>query len=63
MRSLRQTWTHEEDERLKELVAQGATALRASAALKRRLAMVRARARKLGCPFPPAKKRWVFEPS
>jgi hypothetical protein len=46
-------WTKEEDERLKALVAQGASVVKAAAALKRKIVSVRARARTLGCPFPP----------
>jgi GcrA cell cycle regulator len=46
-------WTAEQDERLRNLVAQGASIVRAAAALKRKIDAVRGRARKLGCPFPP----------
>lgn len=41
-------WTPEQDQRLTQLAAQGATALRAAAALSRTLMSVRMRARKLG---------------
>jgi hypothetical protein len=44
-------WTPEQDERLKVLAAQGATATRAAAALKRPILSVRVRARKLGVPL------------
>jgi hypothetical protein len=47
------TWTKEEDERLRALVAQGASAVKAAAALKRKIVSVRTRARVLGYPFPP----------
>jgi hypothetical protein len=46
-------WTKEEDERLRAFVAQGASVVKAAATLKRRIISVRARARVLGCPFPP----------
>jgi GcrA cell cycle regulator len=52
MRRLNLHWTPEDDERLKELAAQGASILRAAAALKRSQTVVRQRARKLGCPLP-----------
>jgi hypothetical protein len=41
----------EDDERLKALVTQGASKVRAAAALKRRQAVDRESARQLGCPF------------
>jgi hypothetical protein len=44
------------------LVAQGASTVRAAAALKRRQSVVRERANKLGCPFPTmrdARKKWA----
>ena len=41
-------WTPEHDQRLTQLAAQGATVLRAAAALRRPLNSVRSRARKLG---------------
>jgi hypothetical protein len=44
-------WTPEQDERLKVLAAQEATATRAAAALKRPILSVRVRARKLGVPL------------
>jgi GcrA cell cycle regulator len=62
MRPLVQRWTPEEDERLKVLVAQGASTVRAAAALKRRQSVVRERANKLDCPFPTmrdARKKWA----
>jgi GcrA cell cycle regulator len=45
-------WTPEQDEMLKQLVAKGATAVRAAAALKRTTSAVRVRARKLGLSLP-----------
>jgi hypothetical protein len=66
MRRLCQPWTLEEDERIRSLVAKGASALRASAALKRNKHAVIARARKLGCPFPTvsaARKKWANTPN
>lgn len=45
-------WTPELDERLKELVAQKASVIRASAALNKPLSSVRIRARKLGLELP-----------
>jgi len=45
-------WTPEQDELLKQLVAKGATAVRAAAALKRTTSAVRLRARKLGLSLP-----------
>ncbi len=58
-------WTPEEDERIRAFVAQGATLLRAAAALKRGKDVVAGRARKLGCPFPTLKatrKKWADTP-
>jgi GcrA cell cycle regulator len=66
MHRLIRPWTDEEEERLKALVAQGASIVRAAAALRRREVVVRERARKLGCPFPTlrsARKKWVGTPS
>lgn len=45
-------WTPEQDERLKALAAQGASAIRAAAALKRPVSSVKVRARKLGIDLP-----------
>jgi GcrA cell cycle regulator len=66
MRPLVQRWTPQEDERLKVFVAQGASFIRAAAALKRRQCVVRGRANKLGCPFPTirdVRKKWANTPS
>jgi GcrA cell cycle regulator len=55
-------WTKEEDERLKAFVAQGASVVKAAAALKRKIVSVRVRARSIGCPFPSlsiARKKWA----
>jgi len=51
--SVSRIWTSEDDNRLRALVAKGASKARAGAALGRRNASVGNRARKLGCPFPP----------
>jgi GcrA cell cycle regulator len=59
-RLLRAPWSPKEDERLKTLVASGASVLRVAAAFKCSVSGIRNRARKLGCPFPSireAKKR------
>ena len=46
-------WTEEDNARLKEFVAQGASIIRAAAALHRNIKSVRIQARKVGEPFPP----------
>jgi GcrA cell cycle regulator len=66
MRPLVQPWTVEDDERLRMFVAQGASLVRAAAAFRRRKEMVRQRASKLGCPFPPlriARLKWANTPN
>jgi hypothetical protein len=55
-------WTQDEDDRLRAFVAQGASVVKVAAALKRRIISVRARARALGCPFPPlraVRQKWA----
>jgi hypothetical protein len=47
-----QLWTPEEDDQIRALVAKGASAFRAGAALKRSQFSVYERARKIGAPFP-----------
>jgi hypothetical protein len=65
--SLRKTsWTDTDNERLKALVAQGASLTRAAAAFKRTIVSVQSQARKLGTPFPhrrDARKKWADTPS
>jgi hypothetical protein len=51
-----QPWTAEDDEQIRSLVAKGASAFRASVALKRARPSILQRARKLGCPFPTLKE-------
>jgi hypothetical protein len=46
------SWDDQENERLKALVSSGASAGRASIALKRTILSVQIQARKLGTPFP-----------
>jgi hypothetical protein len=46
------TWTDEERERVKAFATNGASVLRAAAALKRSMKSVRVEARRLGTPFP-----------
>jgi hypothetical protein len=66
MRRLIEPWTAEDEERLRALVAQGASIVRASAAIRRRKVVVRERAKKLGCPFPTlaaARRKWADSPN
>ena len=68
MGSKKQAWSESDIERLKEFVASGASALRASVALKRTLAVTKNKARDLGIPFRSemelkAKRRQVFQNS
>jgi serine/threonine-protein kinase RIO1 len=49
-------WTDQENERLKALVAQGVSIIRAAATFKRTILSVRTQARKIGSPFPPMKE-------
>jgi hypothetical protein len=66
MRRLLEPWTPQDDERLKAMVAQGASIVRAAAALRRRKEIVRARAKKLGCPFAPlrvVRQKWANTPN
>jgi hypothetical protein len=60
------SWSESDVERLKAMVASSASALRASIALKRSLAMTRRKANELGCPFRTAaelrnERRRIFE--
>jgi hypothetical protein len=58
-------WTKEEDERLRALVAQGASVVKVAVALKRKIISVRTHARAIGCPFPPlrvARQKWAGTP-
>jgi GcrA cell cycle regulator len=52
MVGLLKRWTPEEDDRIRAFVAEGASVVRAAAALKRKQHSVAEHARKLGCPFP-----------
>ena len=49
---LSRRWTDGDLDKLRTLVASGASPLRASAALKRSKAIVRIKAREIGVPFP-----------
>lgn len=60
------SWSESDVERLKAMVASGASALRSSIALKRSLAMTRRKANELGYPFRTAaelrnERRPIFE--
>jgi hypothetical protein len=66
MRRILEPWTPQDDERLKAFAAQGASILRVAAALRRRKGIVQARAKKLGCPFPPLRvirQKWANTPN
>ena len=56
-RPLVSPWTAEQDTLLKQMAAQGVSALRAAAALKRNPNAVRVRARKFGILFPSVRER------
>ena len=59
-------WTEADNERIREFVKQGVSIVRAAASLKRTTISVRARARKIGSPFPSMKetrKKWANTPS
>jgi hypothetical protein len=45
-------WTAEDNARVREFVANGASPTRAAAALNRTRVAISERARKIGCPFP-----------
>jgi hypothetical protein len=57
MRRLSRPWSEEDTELLKKLHAAGASALRASVALKRNKSRIMEKARKLGVPFPSLRER------
>jgi hypothetical protein len=64
MRKTKVSWSNEDNERLKALVAAGGTAIRAAGVFNRSTAAVKTRARNLGTPFPPirvARKKWEPE--
>jgi GcrA cell cycle regulator len=52
MKAKYRVWSEEELDRLKAVVASGASALRASVILKRSLKQIKKKARELGVPFP-----------
>jgi hypothetical protein len=55
-RLTKQTWTPEHLARLTQLISEGASAARASVALKRSIGAVQIKANSLGTPFPPVRK-------
>jgi hypothetical protein len=57
VRKLTRPWSDEDTELLRKLHAAGASALRASIALKRGVPYIRARARELGFPFASVRER------
>ena len=64
----KKVWSESDAERLRALIASGASALRASVALKRSLSVTKLKARELGVPFPSeaelrAKRRQIFQNS
>lgn len=64
----KKVWTESDAERLRALIASGASAIRASVALKRSLSVTKLKARELGVPFPSeaelrAKRRRIFQNS
>ena len=61
-------WCDEEIDQLTRLVASGASALRASVALKRSVVQIKRKAREIGVPFPSeaelrTKRRHIFQNS
>ena len=49
-------WTNEDDECLKALIAKGISALRAASIFSQSIRQIRARASRLGAPFPSARE-------
>jgi hypothetical protein len=49
---IKSLWTEEDNQRLKRLAAEGASAFRMAAALKRKVSVVRRHARKIGLTLP-----------
>jgi GcrA cell cycle regulator len=49
---LKTRWTNEDIERLKAMIASGASVVRVAAAFDRTIPIIRSQARKLGMPFP-----------
>lgn len=57
-------WTKEDDERIRELAAKGASAVRIAGALNRKIQPIRTRARFLGCALPSrAHQRQMLKPT
>ena len=54
--SRRTSWTPEENERLKAMVASGVPLLKAAGAFNCKMAAIRTKARQLGTPFPTIRK-------
>jgi hypothetical protein len=64
----KKVWSESDAERLRALIASGASAIRASVALKRSLSVTKLKARELGVPFQSeaelkAKRRRIFQNS
>jgi len=49
---MKKVWTKEQDDRLREMAAKGASAARIAGALNRKIQPVQTRARFLGCTLP-----------
>jgi hypothetical protein len=66
MKKHRTSWSDEDNDRLKALVAQGVSLARAAVTLKRSLGAMRLQARKIGAPFPTmsqVRKQWARVPA
>jgi hypothetical protein len=62
MRRIHEPWTPQDGERLRAFAAQGASVVKAAAALRRKTMSIRNRALALGCRFPPlriARQKWA----
>jgi hypothetical protein len=57
MKPIKKPWTDEENERLRRLAAEGASATRAAAALNRKIKSVTLQATKLGVKFPSVREQ------
>ena len=52
MRKTSRSWTEDDIQKLRDMVAQGATAVRTAVVLKRRTVAIKVKARELGLQFP-----------